>query len=114
MRPITMLPSLPLPSPSPPHPHWQKKKSRQVKRRDGSARLLRRSALKVPFAYLAKNATRRKKDADAICKTPTGVGRERAMVIEEARGRGERRRREVKVGKANFVIPCDSPEARSV
>lgn len=39
-----------------------------------------------------ENATRRKKNADAICKTPTGVGRERAMVIEEAGGRGQRQR----------------------
>lgn len=53
-----------------------------------------------------------KKDADAICKTPTGEGR--TTVIEEVEGGREGGDGDggVKVGKANFVIACDSPEAR--
>lgn len=109
MRPITMLPSLP-----PPSSHLRGKKKSSGKTPRWQRAFITPFGAESSICIPRENATRRKKDADAICKTPTGVGRERAMVIEEARGRGERRQRGVKVGKANFVIACDSPEARSV
>lgn len=49
-------------------------KSRQVKRCDGSARLLRRSALKVPFAYLAKTRRGEKKMRMRFARRRLGWG----------------------------------------
>lgn len=90
MRPITMLsPPFPPPSLSLSPPRHDKNR-RQVKRRDGSARLLRRSALKVPFAYRAK--TRREEKKMRMRFARRRLGREKAMVIEEAGGeRGGRK-----------------------
>lgn len=98
--------------PSPPlslSPPRHDKNRRQVKRRDGSARLLRRSALKVPFAYRAK--TRREEKKMRMRFARRRLGREKAMVIEEAggerggrKGRATAKRSKSREGKFRYCL----------
>jgi hypothetical protein len=90
----------------------------QIKRRGTAERaFIIAIAIYIPRENAAEAGGGKEKIADAICerrrRTGGGGRRGRAAVIEEAGGsKGKGGREGVKVGRANFVIACDGPEAR--